>query len=202
MGLFWSLEALPHAITALLPLALFPPLGVLPAAACARAYFQDKVVLFFGGLVLASAVENSGLHRRIALAGLRRIGRSPRRLVLGFLCIAAFLSMWMSNTATAALMLPIAQAVLRDADAAGAGAGLGKALMLSVAYGANIGGMATLTGTGPNIVLAGVLQSLYADTLPAGADLSYGEWMLFALPLSLLMLATAFWVLDAGCLRD
>jgi sodium-dependent dicarboxylate transporter 2/3/5 len=203
MAAFWSTEALPPAITALLPLALFPLLGVAPADKVSRAYFQDKVVLFFGGLVLAAGLEVTEVHRRIALAVLRRVGTSPPRLVLGFLLATALLSMWLSNTATAAMMLPIASAIL------GGGAGgarrpptaLGKALSLAVAYGANIGGMATLTGTGPNVVLSGALPALF-PRLPPSADLSFAKWLGFALPLCAALLAATFATLWLRFLRD
>lgn len=164
IALLWATEALPIAVTALLPIILFPLLGVVPADRVCRNYFADKIVLFFGGLVVASALEAVSLHRRMALRVLLLFGTRPPWLLLGFMCATAFLSMWMSNTATAAMMMPIAEAVITQlenapgalttarTEAVGeserqrAARGLGKALVLGVAYAANIGGMATLTG--------------------------------------------------------
>ena len=193
MAILWATEAIPMAVTALLPLVLFPCLGVLPADRVSRNYFADKIVLFFGGLIIAAALEAVGLHRRMALRVLLTFGTRPPRLLLGFMCATAFLSMWMSNTATAAMMMPIVEAVIlhleaepppqladekelapaaaevppatevpvahaprhRTSGARRSASELGKALVLGVAYGANIGGMSTLTGTGPNVILAG-----------------------------------------------
>ena len=212
----WATEALPIAVTSLLPIVLFPLLGVVPADRVSRNYFADKIVLFFGGLIVASALEAVCLHRRMALRVLLLFGTRPPWLLAGFMCATAFLSMWMSNTATAAMMMPIAESVISQLEAApraAAGAAarsaasadaarmpnaegederaarcLGKALVLGVAYAANIGGMATLTGTGPNLVLAGQLTTLYE-----GADgLSFASWLGFALPLSMLVLAMAW----------
>ncbi len=215
IAMLWATEALPIAVTALLPIVLFPTLGVVPADRVSRNYFADKIVLFFGGLVVAAALEAVALHRRIALRVLLLFGTRPPWLLLGFMCATAFLSMWMSNTATAAMMMPIAEAVITQLEAAPgaltnsraealgdserqrAAQGLGKALVLGVAYAANIGGMATLTGTGPNLVLAGQLITLYPD-----ADgLSFATWLGFALPLSLLVLAMAWALLWAFLLR-
>lgn len=175
IAILWATEALPIAVTSLLPLVLFPLLGVAPAERMSRNYFADKIVLFFGGLVVACALKAVALHRRMALRVLLLFGSRPPWLLLGFMSSTAFLSMWMSNTATAAMMMPIAEAVITQLEAAPAGTNsrpqavseserqkvakdLGKALVLGVAYAANIGGMATLTGTGPNLVLAGQVR--------------------------------------------
>ena len=190
MGGFWAFELLPIAVTALLPLFLFPLLGIMPAQAVSQSYFQDKNVLFFGGLVVAAALECVRAHERIALTTLLLFGTRPRQLLLGFMAATAFLSMWMNNTATTAMMMPIAEAVLSSLEeTAGAceGSGrasgrralresLGKALMLGVAWSANIGGMGTLTGTGPNIVLAGGFATMF----PEAPALSFAAWLAFA----------------------
>lgn len=173
VAVLWATEALPIAATSLLPIVLFPVLGVVSAERISRNYFQDKIVLFFGGLVVAGALEAVHLQKRIALRVLMLFGSEPMQLLLGFMCATAFLSMWMSNTATAAMMMPIAEAVLQQlstvpehaASTCGMSheqrfAQLGKALVLSIAYAANIGGLATLTGTGPNLVLAGDVAAL------------------------------------------
>ena len=206
MAIFWATEALPVAVSSMLPLVLLPALGIMPAERVANNYFKDMCVLFFGGLVVAAALEAVGLHRRIALKVLLTCGTKPAQLLLGFMSATAFLSMWMSNTATTAMMMPIVEAVLQQLEAAaaageaaaagatgavaGAAAGgvvgpppaalerVGKALVLGVAYAANIGGMATLTGTGPNLILAGDLAALY----PAAPGLSFAAWLAFAFP--------------------
>ena len=212
MAAYWATECLPMAVTSLLPIVLFPALGVVEADTISRNYFKDKIVLFFGGLVLACALEVVELHKRIALRVLLLVGTRPPQLLLGFMAATAFISMWMSNTATAAMMMPIAEAVLKQledavrrsstaalvgADGGGRFESLGKGMVLSIAYAANIGGMATLTGTGPNLVLAGDVTSIYPDA----EGLSFAAWLAFGLPLSLLLLLCAWGLLCATMLR-
>ena len=252
MAIYWATECLPMAVTSLLPMVLFPLLGVLPADAVSRNYFQDKIVLFFGGLIIACALELVDLHRRVALRVLLLFGARPPQLLLGFMVSTAFISMWMSNTATAAMMMPIAEAVLlqlehaardairptatsrcsgamatatgpaavgdaaedeaaaaaqtaapaeavaeADAEAARRFRPLGKAMVLSIAYAANIGGMATLTGTGPNLVLAGDIAAIY----PHAPGLSFANWLLFGLPLAALLLLSAWALITIVMLR-
>lgn len=175
MAVWWVTEAVPLAATSLLPLVLFPLLDLQSVRDVAPSYSHHMVFLFLGGFVLALAVERSGLHRRVALAVLGAIGTSPRRLVWGFLLATAVLSMWLSNTATTLMMLPIAAAVMRRIDAPGAAV----RVFLAVAYGASIGGIGTLVGTPPNLVLAGMAPSLVPDITP----ITFGGWMLFGLPL-------------------
>jgi sodium-dependent dicarboxylate transporter 2/3/5 len=188
MAIWWISEAVPIAATALLPIALFPLLGILPAGEATQAYANHLIYLFMGGFMIAVAMERWRLHRRLALHVIRAVGTSPARLVLGFMLATALLSMWISNTATAMLMVTIGIAVLRqllpgDGHLASP---LGTALMLGIAYAASIGGVATLIGTPPNAVLAAVLDRNY------GVDLQFGTWMRFALPLSVLMLLLAW----------
>ena len=284
IAIYWATECLPMAVTSLLPMVLFPLLGVVPADAISRNYFQDKIVLFFGGLIIACGLELVDLHKRIALRVLLLFGAKPPQLLAGFMASTAFVSMWMSNTATAAMMMPIAEAVLgqleraardgggggssgggraaatargearqrlreapddasapglhwrqplsphwtaaeleaeaaaaagvssstttsspssgdtaaaADADAARRFAPLGKAMVLSIAYAANIGGMATLTGTGPNLVLAGDLAALY----PLAPGLSFASWIAFGLPLAITLLLVAWGLFCATLLR-
>ena len=180
MAAWWMTEAAPLAVTAMLPLILFPLLGVRGVRDVAPNYSDQMVFLFLGGFILALAVERSGLHRRFALAILDSIGASPRRLVWGFLIATAVLSMWLSNTATALMMLPIAAGVASRLDNARAPA----RLMLAVAYGASIGGIGTLVGTPPNLVLAGMAPSL----VPGAQPITFGGWMLFGVPLVVLFL--------------
>jgi sodium-dependent dicarboxylate transporter 2/3/5 len=180
MAVWWMTESAPLAVTSMLPLVLFPLLGVRSVRDVAPNYSDQMVFLFLGGFVLALAVERSGLHRRIALAVLDTIGASPKRLVWGFLIATAALSMWLSNTATALMMLPIAAGVASRLDSERAPA----RMMLAVAYGASIGGIGTLVGTPPNLVLAGM-----APNLVSGLEtLTFGGWMLFGVPFVALFL--------------
>lgn len=183
MAVWWVSEAAPLAVTSLLPLVLFPLLGVRGVRDVAPTYGNHMVFLFLGGFILALAVQHTGLHKRLALAILDTVGASPRRQVWGFLLATALLSMWLSNTATTLMMLPIAAGVaLRLDDEKTA-----TRLFLSVAFGASIGGVGTLVGTPPNLVLAGMAPKLVPN-LPA---LSFGGWMLFGIPFVFLMLPAA-----------
>ena len=198
MAIWWISEALPLAATALVPIVAFPLLGVLPVGEVTAAYGNDLIYLFLGGFFIAVTMQRWQLHRRIALHTISLVGPSPRRVILGFMLATAGLSMWISNTATAMMMLPIALAVLRQSeDEAGQRGealprGFGVALMLGVAYAASIGGIATLIGTPPNAVLAGQVQELY------GIEITFARWMAFGLPLSLLFLAIAWAYLALG----
>lgn len=192
--------AIPIPATSLLPLVLFPALGVMPARQAAASYAGDTIFLFLGGFILALGVQRWGLHRRIALRIVGVIGSSPSRMVLGFMAATAFLSMWISNTATTLMMLPIALAVVSSmretaANHASAGgdalAGFAPALLLGVAYAASIGGMATPIGTPPNIAFLRVLEILYPDA----PSISFGRWLLAFLPLVAVFLPLAWLVL-------
>jgi solute carrier family 13 (sodium-dependent dicarboxylate transporter), member 2/3/5 len=193
MAVWWVTEAAPLAVTSLLPLVLFPLLGVRPVSAVAPNYGDDMVFLFLGGFVLALAVERSGLHRRLALRILTGLGTSARRLVWAFLLVTAALSMWLSNTATTLMMLPIAAGVVEHTAAKKSA----TRIFLAVAYGASIGGLATLIGTPTNVVLAGMAPVLVAG-LPT---LTFGGWMLFGLPLVAGLLPIAGLLLGRGLPR-
>ena len=184
MAAWWMTEAVPIPVTALLPLVLFPVLGVLSMSDAAAPYAAEVIFLFMGGFFLAAAMEGSGLHRRVALGIIRRVGLSPERLILGFMLATAFLSMWISNTATTAMMLPIGVAVadLFRGDRPREGFALGVGLMLGMAYGASIGGVATLIGTPPNAILAGAALELL------DFEIAFGQWMLLGLPVTLVMI--------------
>lgn len=201
MAIWWITEAVPVAVTALLPLALFAPVGAGSIADASAPYANPIIYLFLGGFLLALAIERWGLHRRIALGILSLVGSRGDRIVGGFLFGTASLSMWLSNTATSVMMLPIAMSVLAlleddDLDARGSEhEELPKAVLLGLAYGASIGGIATLVGTPPNAMLAGFLAETY------GVELGFGRWMLFGLPLSLLMQVVAWLLLTKVCLR-
>jgi sodium-dependent dicarboxylate transporter 2/3/5 len=182
MATFWVSEAIPLAATSLLPLVLFPTLGLASAAEAAAPYANHLIFLFMGGFMLAQAMQRWGLHRRLALRIIAAVGTSPPRVVLGFMCATGFLSMWVSNTATAAMMMPIAVAVAaqfasESEEANAPRSNFGACLMLGIAYAASIGGMGTLIGTPPNVMLAGTLERSY------GIQLSFLSWMAFAVPL-------------------
>ncbi|KAJ8280803.1 hypothetical protein GJAV_G00059150 [Gymnothorax javanicus] len=232
MAVYWSTEALPLAVTALLPCVLFPTFGIMRSKEVCMQYLKDTTMLFVGTLVVAVAVEHWNLHKRIALRVLFVAGVRPAFVMLGFMSVTAFLSMWISNTATTAMMAPIVEAVLRQLGyreeeglehlpAAGSrdhekqgelvvvnGSGVHeetvpleegaenqkicKGMMLSVCYAASIGGTATLTGTGPNLVLQGQMNQLF----PRNGDvINFTSWFCFAFPNMILMLLMAwFWL--------
>ncbi len=189
---WWITEAIPIAATSLLPLVLLPALGALSMDDTASSYSDPMVLLYMGGFMIAMAIEKWNLHKRIALSTILYIGTNIQRIILGFMLATAFLSMWISNTATSLMMLPIAVAVVGQLNSgiqleAGQPNRIGKALMLGIAYSASIGGVATLIGTPTNIILAGVVKELY------GYDISFSQWMLFGLPIAVILLAIC-WV--------
>jgi sodium-dependent dicarboxylate transporter 2/3/5 len=190
MATWWMTEALPIQATALLPLGLFPTLGVLDAQSAAAPYADRMIFLFMGGFFIAVTMQKWGLHKRIALRIIAFVGTSPNRLILGFMLATAFLSMWISNTATVAMMLPIGLAVsemFKPLDHRGPYE-FGIALMLGVAYGASIGGVSTLIGTPPNAALAGAASQLL------DVQIGFVEWMGVGLPFTIIMLPVT-WVL-------
>lgn len=196
MAVWWVTEAAPLAVTSLLPLVLLPTLGITDASGAAAPYANHLVYLFLGGFMLAAAMQRWGLHRRMALRIVLAIGSSPSRIVLGFMAASAFLSMWVSNTATTAMMMPIGVAVAAAISDAVHGPdrrpGPGEfpfavCLMIGCAYASSIGGFATLIGTPPNVFLAGFLES----TL--NIRISFLRWLLFALPMTLVLLP-AVWL--------
>lgn len=185
MAAWWLTEAVPLAVTALLPMVLFPALGVLDARAVAREYMNDVIFLFVGGFLVALALERWRLHRRIALRILLLFGTRPRRILLGFMVATAALSMWVSNTATAMMMVTIALAlIVRVEEAAGERRPFAVALLLGVAYGASIGGVATPVGTPPNLAFLRILHIEF----PHAPPVTFTAWMLFAVPLSAVFL--------------
>uniref|UniRef100_H2Z9I3 Citrate transporter-like domain-containing protein n=1 Tax=Ciona savignyi TaxID=51511 RepID=H2Z9I3_CIOSA len=268
MAIYWVTEAIPLAVTAFLPLIMFPMSGIMSASAVSKAYFSDTAWLFVGGLIIAVSVEVTNLHKRIALSVLVLVGAKPRWLMLGFMLTTYFLSMWISNTATTAMMLPIVEAIL-EMTRARSGKGdksaedesktsmstsfyndvfetdkdmnlqtickefiqnftvfkeklkdsqtmeidsedvdifvpehieseeernkrmdnLIKGITLCVPYAASIGGTATVTGTGPNLVLSGLFNTLFPD---ATIKLSFANWIAYALPGSLCMLVLSY----------
>lgn len=212
MAVWWITEALPLPATALLPIALFPLLGVVDIGAATAPYANDLIFLFMGGFMIALAMQRWGLHRRIALLTILAVGTKPVRVIGGFMLATAFLSMWVSNTATTVMMLPIGLSVLalvlgRSEDAprgeevpeggesgaeelTGRGASnFAVCLMLGIAYAASIGSLATLIGTPPNLFMAGFLEETY------DISIGFGEWMLVGLPLAAVFLLIAWVVL-------
>lgn len=187
MACWWMTEIIPLAATALLPLALFPIAGVSSTRETAQAYADPLVFLFLGGFVLAAALERHNLHHRIARAAIAFAGAGERRLVLATMLATAFLSLWISNTATAMVMTPIAVSLIGGAGP-GRSADFGAALMLGIAFAATIGGMGSLIGTPPNALFAGYLAQTY------GVEIGFGAWMLIGMPIVMILLPTA-WVL-------
>jgi len=194
MAIWWATEAIPVPATAFLPLIAFEPLGIATLRAAAAPYANPIIYLFLGGFVLALALERWNLHRRIAMAILERTGTNGRRLVGGFMLVCALLSMWMTNTSTTMMLLPIVLSVIgvvRDnvPDVSErAQRNFELAMLLGLAYAASIGGLATLIGTPPNALLTGFMAENY------GTDISFARWMLVGVPVSLVMLPIA-WLL-------
>ena len=189
MAVWWLMAVMPLAVTALLPLALLPLITPLGIDRVARPYADPIIFLFLGGFFLAAATERWALHRRLALAVIGAIGTEPRRLVLGLMLATAFVSMWISNTATAVMMLPLASAVLALAkrEAPDDSAPLGRALMLGVGYSASIGGIGTLIGTPPMAIYAAAAKT-------AGEPVGFAEWMLIGIPIAAVLLVLC-WLL-------
>ncbi|MEZ5041463.1 MAG: DASS family sodium-coupled anion symporter [Saprospiraceae bacterium] len=187
IAIWWITEAIPIAVTSLLPIALFPLTGALGLSDTTSSFGHKYIFLYIGGFILAIAIERWNLHKRIALGIINFIGTNVTSIILGFMVATAFLSMWISNTATAVMMLPIGMAIvaqLQDNPDTNENENLifGKALMLAIAYSASIGGMATLIGTPPNLVLAGVVQDTY------GIEITFSKWIIYGLPVSILLL--------------
>ncbi|GEO96590.1 SLC13 family permease [Kocuria turfanensis] len=230
MGVWWMTEAIPIPATALLPLIIFPVLGEDVAVDDVGASYGSNIIfLFMGGFLLALAMQRWNLHRRIALRTVRVMGTKPTRMVAGFMVATAFLSMWVSNTATAVMMLPIGVSVLlllpnllgasgpgsdsaeegalHDAELEGAdpqsaeakeaviASDFGTALMLGIAYAASIGSLSTIIGTPPNTLMVGYLQEAH------GITVGFGQWMLVGVPLSVVMLGIAWFLLTKVLFR-
>ena len=194
MAVFWIFEVVPIAITSLLPIFLFPFFGILDTKTTALFFGKEIIFLFLGGLMLAQGIQNSNLHKRIALHIVNVIGSKPANLVLGFMVATAGLSMWISNTASVMVMMPIGLSIIEEIKAAkGKEKFLSKfavALMLGIAYSADIGGMATLIGTPPNLVF----MEMYHELFPNLPTIGFSQWMLMGLPISIVFLFTG-WLL-------
>ena len=183
MAVWWITEAVPLAVTSLIPVAMFPLLGIMDGKDVSSTYFNHVIFLFIGGFMVALAMQKWNLHKRIALRILLFTGVSPARILLGFMFATAFLSMWISNTATAMMMIPIVISVIDKLEESVGKAETGKyatGLLLGIAYSASIGGIATLVGTPPNLSFARIFQIYF----PMAPEISFTQWFLFALPVS------------------
>ncbi len=194
MIVWWITEAVSISVTALLPLLLFPILKIIPMEDVGANYGSPIVFLFFGGFVMALALEKVNLHKRIALTIIKITGTTPNKVILGFMIATASLSMWISNTASTVVMLPIAMSVIQllihDADGfTKSDRNFALSVMLGIAFSANAGGIATVIGTPPNSVLIGLLENEY------NIEISFLKWMVVGLPFSIIMLACCYFVL-------
>jgi sodium-dependent dicarboxylate transporter 2/3/5 len=197
MAIWWLTEALPIYVTACVPLVLFPLLQVfgpglrLNVVQSTQPYVDPYIFLFAGGMGIAAAMQQWNLHRRIALNIMDRVGTDPRRLLGGVLLATAFISMWISNTATAAMMMPIGLALIHQIEAQIGGrrlASYGMAIMLAIAYGANVGGIGTKIGTAPNAQFAGFMER-------GGITVSFLQFLAVGLPFVVLFLPVVWWML-------
>ncbi len=197
MVAWWVTQAVPIAVTSLLPLLVLPLSGVMRMTEAAAPYADPVIFLMLGGFIIAVAIEKHGLHRRMAFGIMTLVGLSPGRLLLGMMLATAFLSMWISNTATVMIMVPLVLAVtsqLPTEEAGGRGLRLAPALLLGVAFAGSAGGMATLIGSPPNAIMAGIAEA------SLGRRVGFGEWFVFAIPLTVVLLA-AIWLLLALMMR-
>lgn len=196
MAIWWMTEAVPIAVTALVPLVLFPLLDLGTIASVGGHYGSKVVFLIFGGFVIGLAIQRCNLHLRIAMKTVKFAGTEPKRVVGGFMIASAFLSMWITNTATTVMMLPIAYSVALLINSESkiqpkANTNFGSSLMLGLAYGASIGGMMTLVGTATNVMFKGYFEDNY------GVEISFLDWMLVAVPIGLTLLVIVWWVLTS-----
>ncbi len=194
MAYYWVSEAMPLPVTSLLPIVLFPLFEITDLATVTAYYGKPTIYLFLGGFMLALALEKTNLHERIALFILKKTGGKPAQLILGFMTASAFLSMWISNTAAVMVMLPIGISVLQEAQTVSLSdkqlTNLSVGLMLGIAYAANVGGMATLIGTAPNMVF----QEIYEENFHQA--FGFSDWLRHAFPLTVIMFAVIWLILS------
>ncbi len=202
MAVWWMTEAIPLAITSLLPLILYPLLDIMKTSDISPNYMNHLIFLFMGGFFIAEAIQKWGLHRRFALTTIYLMGKNINRLILSFMLVAAFMSMWISNTATAIMLMPIGAAVIKqlrnnDESTETDTRSFETVLMLAIAYGCSIGGTATLIGTPPNLVFAGIYRKFFSEQ----PEIFFSKWIALILPLSILLLFIAFFYLTKLFLR-
>ncbi len=200
MAIWWITEVIPLAVTALIPIVLFPLFGVIDGKTVSATYFNSVIFLFLGGFIIALAIQKWNLHKRIAIKILMLTGVSPGKILAGFMISTAFLSMWISNTATALMMIPIVISVIDSFDeylSKKDSRNYSVALLLGIAYSASLGGIATLVGTPPNLAFVKIFEINY----PNAPEISFGQWMIFALPISLLFLLILWFFLNSYFLK-
>ena len=212
IAIWWVTEAVPIPVTSLLPMIVFPLTGALTMGQATEPYARPIIYLFLGGFLLALAMERWNLHRRIALTIISMVGTNMHQILLGFIIATGFLSMWISNTATTLMMLPIALSVIgqfdtfsgMDAEVKEGSKSFGKALILGIAYSASIGGMATLVGTPTNLIFANSVKKTYGSDSPyqlPEMDIAFDQWMWFGLPISIILLAVCWWHLSHNAFK-
>lgn len=193
MSIYWITEVIPLSVTSLIPLIIFPITGIVSSKDISQSYINSTIFLFMGGFIIAIAMEKWNLHKRIAMVIISKIGGSPSMLILGFMISASFISMWISNTATAVMLLPIGISIivkLEEEFGKEKLTNFSKALMLAIAYSCSIGGIATIIGTPPNLVF----MRIYKISFPNNPQIYFGDWMWFALPIAISMLFIV-WIL-------
>ncbi|PTR00754.1 sodium-dependent dicarboxylate transporter 2/3/5 [Nitrosomonas nitrosa] len=189
LAAWWATEVLPIPITSLLPILLFPAFGILTTGESTAPYAAPIIFLLFGGFIIATGLTKWNLHRRLALKILSRIGTSPQAIIAGFMGATALLSMWISNTASAIMMMPIALSLASDITKTKEHEKFLLCLILGIAYAASIGGLGTIIGTPPNLLVVGYMKQTY------GIEISFLEWMLLGIPVVLIMITLTWWML-------
>jgi sodium-dependent dicarboxylate transporter 2/3/5 len=200
MATWWIFEAVPLSATSLVPLILFPVLGILSASDTASQFMNSTIMLFIGGFIIAIAMEKWNLHKRIALSVILLFGKSPSKIILGFMAAAGFISMWISNTATCLMVLPIGLSIIYKVEnefGEARSSNFGKALMIAIAYSSTIGGIGTLIGTPPNLIFL----RMYKINFPDNPIVKFGEWMVFGVPLAVVMMIIAWFILTKVVFR-
>lgn len=200
MAVWWVTESIPLSITALLPVILFPLLGILDGKEISKAYFNHIIFIFIGGFIMALAMEKWNLHKRIALKILLWVGVSPGRILFGCMLATSVLSMWISNTATAMMMIPIVTSIIIKIEESLSKKELlsyATGLLLGIAYSASVGGIATIVGTPPNLICVRMLNILYADA----PEILFNQWLLFAFPLTVVMFIIIWLILKLSYVK-
>lgn len=201
MATWWVFESVPLAVTSFVPLVLFPSLGILSSSNTATQYMNTTIFLFIGGFVIAIAMEKWNLHKRIALSVILLFGSSPLKIIFGFMAAAGFISMWISNTAACLMILPIGLSIIYKVEkefGKESSSNFSKALMIAIAYSCTIGGIATLIGTPPNLIFL----RMYKINFPSSPLMKFGEWMVFGVPLAVVMMIIAWIVLTKIVFRS